>query len=127
MILYFVRLLYIFISYMEVRTILHTMLFNIVDAILQVYGFDTYYGVFHKCFYMRKSLVCDLMEPIRPVVDYQVRKSINLGQCKENDFEVINNRWCLKYKSNPHTTGWSASYFASIKSAQKPVSPSFFT
>ena len=85
----------------EVRTILHTMLFNIVDAILQVYGFDTYYGVFHKCFYMRKSLVCDLMEPIRPVVDYQVRKSINLGQCKENDFEVINNRWCLKYKSNP--------------------------
>lgn len=86
---------------MEVRTILHTMLFNIVDAILQVYGFDTYYGVFHKCFYMRKSLVCDLMEPIRPVVDYQVRKSINLGQCKENDFEIINNRWCLKYKSNP--------------------------
>lgn len=79
----------------------YTMLFNIVDAILQVYGFDTYYGVFHKCFYMRKSLVCDLMEPIRPVVDYQVRKSINLGQCKENDFEVINNRWCLKYKSNP--------------------------
>ena len=79
----------------------YTMLFNIVDAILQVYGFDTYYGVFHKCFYMRKSLVCDLMEPIRPVVDYKVRKSINLGQCKENDFEVINNRWCLKYKSNP--------------------------
>ena len=79
----------------------YTMLFNIVDAILQVYGFDTYYGVFHKCFYMRKSLVCDLMEPIRPVVDYQVRKSINLGQCKENDFEVINNRWCLKHKSNP--------------------------
>ena len=78
----------------------YTMLFNIVDAILQVYGFDTYYGVFHKCFYMRKSLVCDLMEPIRPVVDYQVRKSINLGQCKENDFEVINNRWCLKYKDD---------------------------
>ena len=66
----------------------YTMLFNIVDAILQVYGFDTYYGVFHKCFYMRKSLVCDLMEPIRPVVDYQVRKSINLGQCKENDFYI---------------------------------------
>ena len=79
----------------------YTMLFNIVDAILQVYGFDTYYGVFHKCFYMRKSLVCDLMEPIRPVVDYQVRKSINLGQCKENELEVINNRWFLKYKSNP--------------------------
>ena len=44
----------------------YTMLFNIVDSILQVYGFDTYYGVFHKCFYMRKSLVCDLMESMRP-------------------------------------------------------------
>lgn len=79
----------------------YTMLFNIVDAILQVYGFDTYYGVFHKCFYMRKSLVCDIMEPMRPIIDYSVRKAINLGQCKEEHFEEYNRRWCLKYKNNP--------------------------
>ncbi len=79
----------------------YTMLFNIVDAILQVYGFDTYCGVFHKCFYMRKSLVCDIMEPMRPIIDYQVRKAINLGQCKIEDFEVYNNRWVLKYKNSP--------------------------
>lgn len=79
----------------------YTMLFNIVDAILQIYGFDTYYGVFHKCFYMRKSLVCDLMEPMRPIVDYSVRKAINLEQCKKEDFEVYDNRWVLKYKMNP--------------------------
>lgn len=78
----------------------YTMLFNIVDAILQIYGFDTYYGVFHKCFYMRKSLVCDLMEPMRPIVDYSVRKAINLEQCKKEDFEVYDNRWVLKYKMN---------------------------
>ena len=78
----------------------YTMLFNIVDAILQIYGFDTYYGVFHKCFYMRKSLVCDLMEPMRPIVDYSVRKAINLEQCKKEDFEVYENRWVLKYKMN---------------------------
>lgn len=78
----------------------YTMLFNIVDAILQIYGFDTYYGVFHKCFYMRKSLVCDLMEPMRPIVDYSVRKAINLEQCKKEDFEVYDNRWILKYKMN---------------------------
>ena len=64
-------------------------------------GFDTYYGVFHKCFYMRKSLVCDIMEPIRPIIDYEVRKAINLGQCKIDDFEKYNERWCLKYKNNP--------------------------
>lgn len=79
----------------------YTMLLNIVDAILQVYGFDTYYGVFHKCFYMRKSLVCDIMEPMRPIIDYSVRKAINLGQCKEEHFEEYNRRWCLKYKNNP--------------------------
>ena len=79
----------------------YTMLFNIVDAILQVYGFDTYYGVFHNCFYMRKSLVCDIMEPMRPIIDYQVRKAINLEQCKVEDFDAYNNRWVLKYKNSP--------------------------
>ena len=79
----------------------YTMLFNIVDAILQVYGFDTYYGVFHKCFYMRKSLVCDIMEPMRPIIDCQIRKAINLGQCKQEHFVEYNHRWVLKYKQNP--------------------------
>lgn len=78
----------------------YTMLFNLVDAILQVYGFDTYYGVFHKCFYMRKSLVCDIMEPMRPIIDYEIRKAINLNQCKKDDFEVYDNRWCLSYQNS---------------------------
>ena len=76
------------------------MLFNLVDAILQVYGFDTYYGVFHKCFYMRKSLVRDIMEPMRPIIDYEIRKAINLNQCKKDDFEVYDNRWCLSYQNS---------------------------
>lgn len=80
--------------------IAYTMLFNIVDAMLQVYGFDTYYGVFHKCFYMRKSLVCDLMEPMRPIVDYAIRKAINLGQCKKEDFDLYGSRWYLQMKYN---------------------------
>lgn len=78
----------------------YTMLFNIVDAILNVYGFDTYYGVFHRCFYMRKSLVCDLMEPMRPIVDYTIRKAINLGQCSEEHFKVYDKRWVLEWKNN---------------------------
>ena len=78
----------------------YTILFNIVDALLGVYGFDRYYGVLHRCFYMRKSLVCDVMEPFRPIIDTQVRKSINLKQFKEEDFTVINNRFCLKWENN---------------------------
>ena len=50
---------------------------------------------------MRKSLVCDLMEPMRPIIDYAVRKAVRLGQCKINDFGQENNKWYLQYKSNP--------------------------
>lgn len=48
-------------------------LFHIIDAILNLYGFDTYKGVYHKEFYQRKSLVADIIEAFRPIVDYQIR------------------------------------------------------
>ena len=78
----------------------YTILFNILDALLQVYGFDTYCGVLHRQFYMRKSLVCDLIEPFRPIIDAQVRKAINLQQCKKEDFQVIHNQYFLKWECN---------------------------
>lgn len=79
----------------------YSLLFNLVDSLLQVYGFDVYYGVYHKAFYMRKSLACDLVEPLRPIIDSAVRKAINLRQCKEEDFEIIQNQYCLSYKKSP--------------------------
>lgn len=82
----------------------YTILFNIVDAMLRMYDFDTYQGVLHTCFYMRKSLVCDLMEPLRYMVDYQVRKSINYGQIKEDDFKEYNGRFVLQWKYSPKYT-----------------------
>ena len=82
----------------------YTILFNIIDALLNVYGFDEYYGVLHRCFYMRKSLVCDLMEPLRPIIDYALRKAINLNQIKESDFKVYNKRYVLEWKNSPYYT-----------------------
>lgn len=82
----------------------YTILFNIIDALLNVYGFDEYYGVLHRCFYMRKSLVCDLVEPLRPIIDYAVRKSINLNQIKEDDFKVYNKRYVLEWRKSPAYT-----------------------
>lgn len=79
----------------------YSMLFNLIDSLLQVYGFDVYCGVYHKEFYMRKSLACDLMEPLRPIIDLAVRKAIHLNQCKEDDFELIQNQYCLSYKKSP--------------------------
>ncbi len=78
----------------------YTILFNIIDALLQSYGFDTYFGVLHRQFYMRKSLVCDLIEPFRPIVDAQIRKAVNLQQCKQEDFQVIRNQYLLKWECN---------------------------
>ena len=46
---------------------------------------------------MRKSLVCDLMEPLRPIIDLAVRKGINLGQIKEDDFHTENGRYVLSW------------------------------
>lgn len=78
----------------------YTILFNLLDALLRIYGFDTYCGVLHRQFYMRKSLVCDLMEPFRAVVDNTIRKAINLQQCKEEDFQLVDHRYLLKWKEN---------------------------
>ena len=64
----------------------YTMLYNILEAHLNLYGFDIYKGVYHTAFYERKSLVCDLVEPFRCLIDRQLRKSYNLGQIDEKDF-----------------------------------------
>lgn len=82
----------------------YTVLFNFIDALLQIYDFDVYKGVLHTCFYQRKSLVCDLMEPFRPVIDWRVRKGIRLGQFKKDDFVIINEQYHLEYKKSTEYT-----------------------
>lgn len=79
----------------------YTLLFSFIDAILCCYGFDTYCGFVHKEFYMRKSLVCDIIEPFRTIIDHEIKKSINLKQIRENDFLVVNHQYKLKYEEAP--------------------------
>ncbi|WAW14524.1 type V CRISPR-associated endonuclease Cas1 [Peptostreptococcus equinus] len=79
----------------------YTVLFNFIESLLNIYGFDTYYGVLHKEFYMRKSLVCDLMEPFRSLIDYEVRKNINLKKFKKEDFILVNKQYQLKWENSP--------------------------
>mgnify|MGYP000692118735 CR=1 FL=1 len=76
----------------------YTYLFNFVDAVLRVYGFDTYKGVYHKLFFARKSLACDLMEPFRPIIDRKLRAAWNLGQIKKEDFKYWNRRYQLPWQ-----------------------------
>ena len=74
----------------------YTFLFNFIDALLSLYGFDVYKGVYHQLFFQRKSLVCDIMEPFRCIIEKQVAKSFNLNQIDKDDFSIKNGRYALK-------------------------------
>ncbi len=78
----------------------YTLLFSFIETMLVCYGFDTYCGVLHRNFYMRKSLVCDLIEPFRPLIDSAVKKGINLKQFKPEDFSIIENKYCLSWQKS---------------------------
>ena len=73
----------------------YTMLFNLINGLLELYGFDTYVGILHRPFFHRKSLVCDLVEPFRPIIDRTIRKAYNLGQVKKSDFYINQNQYSL--------------------------------
>lgn len=78
----------------------YTILFNIINALLEMYGFDVYVGILHTQFFHRKSLVCDLEEPFRPIVDAVIVKALNLGQVNEKDFWKTQNQYILPWKNS---------------------------
>jgi len=78
----------------------YTILFNFVDSLLGIYGFDPYKGFYHRLFFQRKSLTCDLVEPFRAVIDKQLLKSRHLGQINKNDFKFIKGRYELSYENH---------------------------
>lgn len=78
----------------------YTILFNYIEALLNIYGFDIYKANLHQEFYKRKSLVCDIIEPFRSIIDYKILKMHNLGQIKKTDFIFINNKYFLNFKES---------------------------
>jgi len=78
----------------------YTILFNYIEAFVRLFGFDPYIGVYHKLWFRRKSLICDLMEPFRCLIDQQVRKAFNTKQCAIEDFNLFKNEYLLKQEKN---------------------------
>ena len=74
----------------------YTILFNYIECMLRLFGFDLYIGVYHRLWFQRKSLVCDLVEPFRALIDQATRKSLNYKKFQESDFDVRQNRYYLK-------------------------------
>ncbi len=74
----------------------YSFLFNYVDSLLRLFGFDTYKGFYHKLFFQRKSLSCDLMEPIRCEIDKALVKAYNLGRINPKEFTFKNGSFLFK-------------------------------
>lgn len=75
----------------------YTILFNYIECFVRMFGFDLYIGVYHRLWFKRKSLICDLMEPFRCLVDHIVLLAFNRKQFSTKDFVVINSEYHLKY------------------------------
>jgi CRISPR-associated endonuclease Cas1 len=78
----------------------YTILFNFIESFVRLFGFDPYIGVYHKLWFRRKSLICDLVEPFRCIIDRKVRNAFNTKQCKNEDFNLFKNEYALKYEKN---------------------------
>lgn len=86
-------------KYDEINVLLdigYTYLFHFLDAHLRLYGFDTYRGFYHTEFYQRKSLVCDMVEPFRCIIDLALKNAFARNQYDPKDFEVKYGKYKLK-------------------------------
>jgi CRISPR-associated protein Cas1 len=84
----------------------YTYLFYFLEAMLNLYGFDIYKGVYHQNFYQRKSLVCDLVEPFRCIIDRRIKSAYGLNQIQEKDFTHNRGQWFLKIDQNKKYSQW---------------------
>ena len=78
----------------------YTLLFNYMECFLRMFGFDLYVGVYHRLWFKRKSLVCDIMEPFRPIIDKAIRTAWNRKQFSEKDFQIQKGEYRLKLEKN---------------------------
>ena len=74
----------------------YTVLFNFIEANLRFFGFDLYKGVYHRLFFQRKSLVCDLMEPFRCIIDKETLEAFKDKRFRKSHFTVIDRQYKLK-------------------------------
>lgn len=78
----------------------YTVLFNYIECFVRMFGFDVYVGVYHRLWFKRKSLICDLVEPFRCIIDRAVRTAYNRKQFSSKDFILYKGEYRLKFEKN---------------------------
>jgi len=84
-------------------SLFYTVLANDIHSVCNVVALDPYIGFLHKEYYGRPSLVCDLMEAYRPLIDKFVLNLINRKEVTKGDFIRNNNE--IEYKLNTAAFG----------------------
>jgi CRISP-associated protein Cas1 len=74
----------------------YTYLYNSLQILVIQKGFEPTFGFLHTLYYQRKSLVCDIMEPFRPLVDEELIKAWSLKKINSEDFEIVDGKYRIK-------------------------------
>ncbi len=74
----------------------YTLLFNFLECFMRMFGFDLYIGVYHRLWFKRKSLVCDIIEPFRCIIDHTVLLAFHRNQFSTSHFERVKHEYQLK-------------------------------
>ena len=82
----------------------YTMLFNYIECFVRMFGFDVYVGIYHRLWFKRKSLICDLVGPFRCIIDRAVRTAFNRKQFSFKDFVLHKGEYRLKIEKNTDYT-----------------------
>jgi len=96
----------------------YTFLFNFIECFIRMFGFDLYVGVYHRLWFKRKSLVCDLMEPFRCIIDKTIRTAVNRRQITEKDYDMHKGEYRLKREMNKE---YSKLFFDALVSYKQEI------
>lgn len=72
----------------------YSLLFNLINCFCVIFGLDCYKGYYHQLYFERKSLVCDLIEPFRPIIDASIINIFKYNIYQKNDFVFVNSLIC---------------------------------
>jgi CRISP-associated protein Cas1 len=97
----------------------YTYLFNYVASLCSQLGFENTFGFLHTDYYQRQSLICDIMEPMRPIVDRALVKAWNLKQIQLDDFENVEGR--IKLVDYRQSAKYTAIFIKAILSQEDSI------